>query len=46
MLAEHAQSNTLIFILKPTGNTCFLKQPHGCTQNDRTHESLEYIHRR
>ena len=35
MLAEHAQSNTLIFILKPTDNACFLKQPHGCTQNNR-----------
>ena len=34
MLAEHVQSNFLIFILKPIDNTCFLKQPLGCTQNN------------
>lgn len=28
MLAEHVQSNTFIFILKPTDNTSLLKQPH------------------
>ena len=43
MLAEHAQSNTLIFILKPTDNTCFLKQPLDAPRIIDIQESLERI---
>jgi hypothetical protein len=37
MLAEHVQSYllTFSFILKPTDNTTFLKQPLGCTRNNK-----------
>jgi|CXWL01.1.fsa_nt_gi hypothetical protein len=43
MLAEHAQSYFLIFILNPTDNTCFLKQPFECTQSNTAPPPLLWI---